>query len=221
MYSKRTPSYCRWLQGLLTIVVDFLTKVSGKADMREELYSTFPVVPLSASATSRILGLNCLTQDYVVLWNDPDLPRGGLGWSKSDPRLDDSWFDHLNQPWQWDSPLRSDYSRWQAHIELDVLFAQACGLTLEQLITIYRMQFPVLQTYEQDIWYDRQGRVVFSCKSGEGIMPRTCNRRDTCYSLQTPQENRSNIALGWNDVKDFTEGVVSYTFTDDTLPGGP
>jgi hypothetical protein len=35
---------------------------------------------------------------------------------------------------------------------------QSIKLILEELITIYRVQFPVMQQYERDTWYDRNGR---------------------------------------------------------------
>ena len=41
----------------------------------------------------------------------------------------------------------------------------ALGMSLEQLIDIYRIQFPVMQQYEIDTWYDQNGRIVFSAKS--------------------------------------------------------
>ena len=209
------------MQGLCTTVSDFLAKISGKAAMVEQLWSKFPVVPPDRSAAARILGLTCLTQDYARLWNDQSVPKQGSGWSRQDHRLDPGWFAGLDQPWSWHSPLRTDYARWQAQVELDVLFAQACGLTLEQLCIIYQMQFPTIQKYEKDTWYDQQGRIVFSSKSGEGILPRTRKSKDQCYSIESPKGSRTNIPLGWKDVHNLREGIVSYSFTDDTLPGGP
>ena len=80
------------MQGLNTIVLGFLAKISGKEDMMEDLWGRFPVVPLDPSAAVRILGLNCLTQDYAGLWNDRSVPKQGMGWSRQDHRLDPEWF---------------------------------------------------------------------------------------------------------------------------------
>ena len=53
-----------------------------------------------------------------------------------------------------------------ALVEIDVLAAMALGLTLDELIMMYEIQFPVLQQNENDTWYDRHGRIVFTCSKG-------------------------------------------------------
>ncbi len=47
-----------------------------------------------------------------------------------------------------------------------MIAAQALGLRLEELILLYEVQFPVLQQNEDDTWYDRYGRIVFTCSKG-------------------------------------------------------
>ena len=107
-------------------------------------------------------------------------------------------------------------------VEIDVLVALALDLTLGELLTIYRVQFPVMRQYEADTWYDQKGRIVFTNSKGlPGVgLPRKAKNNDANYGIKTPERSESLIALGWEDINDLSEGTVTKTYLDDTQPEG-
>lgn len=53
-----------------------------------------------------------------------------------------------------------------ALVEIDALDALELKLTIDELCTIYRTQFPVLREYEKNTWYDKNGRIAFTTNRG-------------------------------------------------------
>ena len=183
---------------------DFIIKLLGKPNLYDDSLSKLPFINtlFENAIIIRSLILNCINKNYKELW------KTGIkscvekdSWSKIDSRLQKNRFAFLTPEWTWNTPLRTDYERRQALVEIDVLTSMALGMTLEQLKTIYRIQFPVLQSYEADTWYDRNGRIVF-----------TNNRSLTGVGYSRPE---------WEQIKNAISGTFTRTITDDTQPGGP
>ena len=188
-----------------SLLADFYVKTTGKSDFTTGDIGFLVLLKhdvLDPYAAVRTLCLNCLTFSYTSLWQSCWKKSYQTDcWTKSDPRLPKSHFVNLTPAWNQNCALRTDYARRQALVEIDVLAAMALGLTLKELKTIYRVQFPVLRQNENDTWYDRNGRIVFTCSKGL-----------TGVGFSRPE---------WNEIKKMKSGTVERTIMDDTLPGGP
>ncbi|MCC8114704.1 MAG: type II restriction endonuclease subunit M, partial [Bacteroidales bacterium] len=165
----KSTSHIVELGGLLaSLPFDFLVKTMGMSNLTENRIAKFPLGiedRFKNSLFIRALRLNCLTNRYADLWSECwDEEYRDEQWSLEDQRL--APWSELTSTWCHYTPLRNYFERRLALVEIDVLAAMALGLTLDELIMMYDIQFPVLQQNEKDTWYDRNGRIVFTCSKG-------------------------------------------------------
>jgi hypothetical protein len=164
---------------------------------------------LDQTASYHALRLCSLTSAYKPLWDRWGSKLKAKGWSSNDSRL--ALEGNIVGPDLWDhsAGIRTEFARRMALVEIDVLVSQALGLTLEQLIEIYRIYFPVMQEYEAGTWYDQNGRIVWTCSKG---LPGVGWLDD---------RGKSPGRVAWETILADKPSELTCTAIDDTMPGGP
>ena len=151
-----------------SLPLDFKIRIMTITDLHKNRIMLLPLgIPdkYKTALFVRTLMLNCVTNQYSSLWQNMfKKDFCNQSWSIRDSRLKD--FSVLEEQWSWNTPLRNQFERRQALVEMDVITSMALGLTLLDLEMIYSIQFSVMQQYENDTWYDQKGNIVFTCSKG-------------------------------------------------------
>jgi hypothetical protein len=193
----------------LSLLMDFRTKAASRADLQLPDLRAFPFIDPGDTAKHRALRLGCLSRDFSRFWNEHARGLNVLPWSSNDSRLDIE--GDVAGPTSWDhtAPFRTEFARRMALIEIDVLVAQAMGLSLQQLLEVYLVYFPVMQQYDSGTWFDQTGRIVWTCSKGlPGVG-------------WLDERGKSPGRAAWEKILTDNPMELTCSAIDDTLPGGP
>ncbi|MFE9138493.1 class I SAM-dependent DNA methyltransferase [Streptomyces sp. NPDC007355] len=145
--------------------LDYLLRITGRANLMAgealKMPAPTPNHPLVAPLLLRTLRLNCLTNAYAPLWKElfhPTWP-GYESWAQPWPEIA-PLSEQLTATWEYGTPLRTEYERRAALVELDALVAVWLGMTADQLTAIYKSRYAVLADREAEIYFDRSGRRI-------------------------------------------------------------
>ncbi|MFJ4011323.1 Eco57I restriction-modification methylase domain-containing protein [Streptomyces sp. NPDC090026] len=160
---------------MAALPVDYYLRVTSRADLRIGEARTLPAPtaghPLADMLTLRVLRLNAQTRVYASLWAEMHTPRWREdSWAASAvwPTRTSPLSTNVGSGWTRDTPLRTEFSRRAALVEIDALVAVWLGISADELVAMYRARFPVLQQYEENMWFDATGRRIAKAHQQHG-----------------------------------------------------
>ncbi|WP_055522613.1 hypothetical protein [Streptomyces graminilatus] len=144
---------------------DYLLQTTGVGHLDVAQARRLPALvaahPLAPALLLRTLRLNCLTTAYASLWEE----LYDSTWNTDEPWAH-NWAGmktelHAVTPtWQRDTPLRTEYARRAALVEIDALVAVWLGIDADTLIIMYRARFDIMQGFDLVTWFDANERKI-------------------------------------------------------------
>lgn len=147
-----------------SIPVDYFLRTTGRGDLQVRGARVMPAPaehhPLASALLLRNLRLNCLTSAYADLWEE----LYDQTWSAYEPWacewLGAQPLHDVTPGWARDTPLRSEFARRAALVEIDALVAVWLGVTPDALVAMYKSRFPIMQDFDAVTWFDAEGRKI-------------------------------------------------------------
>ena len=167
-----------------SLLADFQFRATGNAHLQASLVNG--LVPASSNpaidqfAVPAYLRLNCLTKAYAPLWEE----------------LTDT-------KWTPEVPVRTTKDRWHTENLLNAAVSIALSVSAEDLVMIYRTQFPVLYQRDKTDLVDRNGRGV----------PKDITKTHNKAATADDDEPLSVEDRTWVHPQSGVEYVFEYPFT--------
>ncbi|WP_431039540.1 class I SAM-dependent DNA methyltransferase [Streptomyces sp. P9-1] len=176
-----------------SLPLDYLLRITGRSHLRvaeaHKMPAPTPNHPLAHPLLVRTLRLNALTNWYAPLWEElfhPTWPNyeewANPGWPNLQPLA-----TRLQPNWQYHTPLRTEFERRAALVELDALVAVWLGITADQLAAIYSSRYTVLHEYESEMYFDAEGRKIAKAFHAQGIDQGKTDYADLRNHLDNPK----------------------------------
>jgi len=173
--------------------LDYLLRITGRGhlgftDVRN-MPASSPNHPLASALLLRTIRLNAITSHYAQLWSELFDPK----WAGYEDWANPHW-PHLRPlaadvrpSWEYSTPLRTEYERRAALVELDALVSVWLGITADQLVAIFKSRFPQLHDYETATYFDANGRKIAADFNTYGHGQTKQDYIDLLAHLETPE----------------------------------
>nr|WSS72316.1 class I SAM-dependent DNA methyltransferase [Streptomyces sp. NBC_01175] len=146
--------------------IDYVLRITGKANLHPADVLGMPAPtsdhPLAHPLLLRTLRLNCLSNAYASLWEE----LFHRSWPAYEAWAYDAWknlkplSESLTHTWDFNTPLRTEYERRAALVEVDALVAVWLGISADQLIAIYKSRYHILSQRDSETYFDATGHKV-------------------------------------------------------------
>ncbi|MFM9613243.1 Eco57I restriction-modification methylase domain-containing protein [Streptomyces niveiscabiei] len=156
-----------------SLPLDYFLRATGRSDLQkgeaEVMPAPTPNHPLAPALLLRTLRLNAQTNAYAPLWQELHDPAWQQDtWANRWPAETPSLAHGVTPSWTQDTPLRTEFTRRAALVEIDALVAVWLGISADELVAMYDARFPVLQQYEENMWFDAEGRRIAKAHQQHG-----------------------------------------------------
>ncbi|WP_371788635.1 class I SAM-dependent DNA methyltransferase [Streptomyces griseoaurantiacus] len=150
-----------------SLPLEYFLRITERDDLQvreaEVMPAPTPGHPLTGALLLRILRLNCQTSAYARLWEelyDPSWQQDTWAASGTWPETTPPLVEGVGPTWSREIPLRTEFSRRAALVEIDALVAVWLEISAEQLEAMYVARFPAMRRQEENMWFDSEGRRI-------------------------------------------------------------